>query len=90
MRVYITATASAADDVMKPKGPQKQAARRGCRAAVVTGLLAGLLIFRAALLGVETGAASLCSSSTAGKLLPLASHESLPYFPFSPRLPNDR
>jgi galacturonosyltransferase 12/13/14/15 len=88
MRVYITATAPAADDAMKPKGappPQQQAARRGCRAAIVTGLLAGVLIFRAALLGVETGAASLCSSST-GKLLPLASHESFPTSHFFPRL----
>jgi galacturonosyltransferase 12/13/14/15 len=84
MRVYITATAPAADDAMKPKGAP-QAARRGCRAAIVTGLLAGVLIFRAALLGVETGAASLCSSST-GKLLPLASHESFPTSHFFPRL----
>ncbi|KAK3161824.1 hypothetical protein QOZ80_1BG0082000 [Eleusine coracana subsp. coracana] len=73
MRVYITATAKAdADDVvMKPtKAPpppqqqqQQHSARRGCRAAVVTGLLAGVLVFRAALLAVETGA-SLCPSST--------------------------
>ncbi|XP_062206740.1 probable galacturonosyltransferase 15 [Phragmites australis] len=62
MRVYITA---AADDVMKPKAPQpqQQAARRGCRSAVVTGLLAGVLLFRAALLAIEAGA-SLCPSST--------------------------
>ncbi|GJM93261.1 hypothetical protein PR202_ga09806 [Eleusine coracana subsp. coracana] len=68
MRVYITATAPAdADDVaMKPTKappppPQQHSARRGCRAAVVTGLLAGVLVFRAALLAVETGA-SLCPS----------------------------
>ncbi|XP_062220133.1 probable galacturonosyltransferase 15 isoform X2 [Phragmites australis] len=65
MRVYITA---AADDVMKPKAPppqqqQQQAARRGCRSVVVTGLLAGVLLFRAALLAIEAGA-SLCPSST--------------------------
>jgi hypothetical protein len=64
MRVcMMTATAPVADDdVMKPK-----AARRGCRAPVVTGLLAGVLVFRAALLAVETGA-SLCSSSTGTRL----------------------
>ncbi|KAL6615985.1 hypothetical protein ACP70R_038255 [Stipagrostis hirtigluma subsp. patula] len=70
MRVYITATA-AADDVLKPKQApspppppqQQQAARRGCRSAVVTGLLAGVLLFRAALLAIEAGA-SLCPSST--------------------------
>ncbi|CAL4954770.1 unnamed protein product [Urochloa decumbens] len=76
MRVYITATAAAADDdvVMKPmpKVPQppqqqQQAARRGCRSAVVTGLLAGVLLFRAALLAVEAGA-SLCPSSATGCL----------------------
>ncbi|KAJ1285215.1 hypothetical protein BS78_03G262800 [Paspalum vaginatum] len=70
MRVYITAAAAAAaagagddgDDVTKPKAsqhPQQQAARRGCRSALVTGLLAGLLLFRAALLAIEAGA-SLC------------------------------
>ncbi|CAO2166252.1 unnamed protein product [Urochloa humidicola] len=68
MRVYITA---AADDdvVMKPNKPppqppqqQQAAARRGCRSAVVTGLLAGVLLFRAALLAVEAGA-SLCPSA---------------------------
>ncbi|CAO2171312.1 unnamed protein product [Urochloa humidicola] len=68
MRVYITA---AADDdvVMKPNKPppqQQAAARRGCRSAVVTGLLAGVLLFRAALLAVEAGA-SLCPSA-AGKV----------------------
>ncbi|CAD6236969.1 unnamed protein product [Miscanthus lutarioriparius] len=71
MRVYITATATAtagADDATKPKvaqpQPQKQqAARRGCRSAAVTGLLAGLLLFRAALLAIEAGA-SLCPSTT--------------------------
>ncbi|CAO2194569.1 unnamed protein product [Urochloa humidicola] len=69
MRVYITATAAADDDVvMKPKAaalpqPHQQAARRGCRSAVVTGLLAGVLLFRAALLAVEAGA-SLCPSTT--------------------------
>jgi len=68
VRVYITA---AADEVaMKPKAeppqPQQQqqaAARRGCRSAVVTGLLAGVLFLRAALLAVEAGA-SLCPSAT--------------------------
>ncbi|CAD6340673.1 unnamed protein product, partial [Miscanthus lutarioriparius] len=71
MRVYITATATAtagADDATKPKvaqpQPQKQqAARRGCRSAAITGLLAGLLLFRAALLAIEAGA-SLCPSTT--------------------------
>ncbi|KAL6845081.1 hypothetical protein ACP4OV_024576 [Aristida adscensionis] len=71
MRVYITATAAAASDdvVVKPKQAppppqqQQQAARRGCRSAVVTGLLAGVLLFRAALLAIEAGA-SLCPSST--------------------------
>ncbi|XP_047061009.1 probable galacturonosyltransferase 15 [Lolium rigidum] len=69
MRLYITAAAAVADDggLTKPnKAPQQaqaQAARRGCRSAVVTGLLAGLLLFRAALLAVETGA-SLCPSAT--------------------------
>ncbi|RCV27171.1 hypothetical protein SETIT_5G303500v2 [Setaria italica] len=65
MRVYITATAAADDVVMKPKAPQpqQQAARRGCRSAIVTGLLAGVLLFRAALLAVEAGA-SLCPSAT--------------------------
>ena len=68
MRVYITAGADD-DAVMKPKAaapqPQQQqaAARRGCRSAVVTGLLAGVLLFRAALLAVEAGA-SLCPSAT--------------------------
>ncbi|RLN22405.1 putative galacturonosyltransferase 15 isoform X2 [Panicum miliaceum] len=66
MRVYITAAAD--DAVMKPKAApqpqqQQQAARRGCRSAVVTGLLAGVLLFRAALLAVEAGA-SLCPSAT--------------------------
>ncbi|XP_066306923.1 uncharacterized protein [Miscanthus floridulus] len=71
MRVYITATATAtagADDATKPKAAQpqpqqQQAARRGCRSAAVTGLLAGLLLFRAALLAIEAGA-SLCPSTT--------------------------
>uniref|UniRef100_A0ACD5VUE8 Uncharacterized protein n=1 Tax=Avena sativa TaxID=4498 RepID=A0ACD5VUE8_AVESA len=67
MRLYITA--AAADECLtKPKAPQKQqqqlqVARRGYRSAVVTGLLAGLLLFRAALLAVETGA-SLCPPAT--------------------------
>lgn len=75
MRVYITA-ADAGDVVMKAKAPpaqkqqQQQAARRGWRSAVVTGLLAGVLLFRAALLAVEAGA-SLCPSA-AGKPSPLA------------------
>jgi hypothetical protein len=75
MRLYITATAD--DVVMKPKAPpppqqqHQQAARRGCRSAVVTGLLAGVLLFRAALLAVEAGA-SLCPSAT-GQWPPLAS-----------------
>jgi hypothetical protein len=63
MRLYITAAAAVADDggLTKPnKAPQQ--ARRGCRSVVVTGLLAGLLLFRAALLAVETGA-SLCPSA---------------------------
>lgn len=65
MRVYITATAAAgADDGTKPKSaPQQQqqpALRRGCcRSGLVTGLLAGLLLFRVALLAIEAGAA-LC------------------------------
>ena len=69
MRVYITATATAgADDATKPKAAQpqpqqQQAARRGCRSSAVTGLLAGLLLFRAALLAIEAGA-SLCPSTT--------------------------
>ncbi|PUZ54965.1 hypothetical protein GQ55_5G174300 [Panicum hallii var. hallii] len=71
MRVYITAAAAAAgadDAVMKPKATpqphqQQQAARRGCRSTVVTGLLAGVLLFRAALLAVEAGA-SLCPPAT--------------------------
>uniref|UniRef100_A0ACD5W2V1 Uncharacterized protein n=2 Tax=Avena sativa TaxID=4498 RepID=A0ACD5W2V1_AVESA len=72
MRLYITAAAEAADECLtKPKqAPQKQqqqqqlqVARRGYRSAVVTGLLAGLLLFRAALLAVETGA-SLCPPAT--------------------------
>ncbi|KAM0910890.1 hypothetical protein ACQ4PT_013859 [Festuca glaucescens] len=59
MRLYITAAAG----LTKPnKAPQMQAARRGCRSVVLTGLLAGLLLFRAALLAVETGA-SLCPSA---------------------------
>ena len=68
MRVYITAAAG--EVAMKPKAeppqPQQQqqaAARRGCRSAVVTGLLAGVLFLRAALLAVEAGA-SLCPSAT--------------------------
>lgn len=69
MRLYITAAAEADDDgLSKPKAPpppqqQLQVARRGYRSIVVTGLLAGLLLFRAALLAVETGA-SLCPSAT--------------------------
>jgi hypothetical protein len=66
MRVYITATAATAgaDDATQPKAAQpQQAARRGCRSAAVTGLLAGLLLFRAALLAIEAGA-SLCPSTT--------------------------
>ncbi|WVZ68972.1 hypothetical protein U9M48_017843 [Paspalum notatum var. saurae] len=70
MRVYITAAAAAAaagddddDGVAKPKAsqqqPPQQASRRGCRSALATGLLAGLLLFRAALLAIEAGA-SLC------------------------------
>uniref|UniRef100_A0A453FGY6 Uncharacterized protein n=1 Tax=Aegilops tauschii subsp. strangulata TaxID=200361 RepID=A0A453FGY6_AEGTS len=63
MRLYITA-AAADDDATKPKAPQQlQAARRGYRSVVVTGLLAGVLLFRAALLAIETGA-SLCPSAT--------------------------
>lgn len=65
MRLYITASA-ADDDVTKPKAPQQQqlqAARRSYRSVVVTGLLAGVLLFRAALLAIETGA-SLCPSAT--------------------------
>ncbi|KAM3332357.1 hypothetical protein ACQJBY_027897 [Aegilops geniculata] len=63
MRLYITAAAAADNDVTKPKAPQLQAARRGYRSVVVTGLLAGVLLFRAALLAIETGA-SLCPSAT--------------------------
>ncbi|VAH63751.1 unnamed protein product [Triticum turgidum subsp. durum] len=62
MRLYITAAAGD-DDATKPKAPQLQAARRGYRSVVVTGLLAGVLLFRAALLAIETGA-SLCPSAT--------------------------
>ncbi|KAJ1285214.1 hypothetical protein BS78_03G262800 [Paspalum vaginatum] len=79
MRVYITAAAAAAaagagddgDDVTKPKAsqhPQQQAARRGCRSALVTGLLAGLLLFRAALLAIEAGA-SLCPPTAGGDVM---------------------
>lgn len=73
MRVYITATATAGEgDATKPKAPpphqqQQQQARRGCRSAAATGLLAGLLLFRAALLAIEAGA-SLCPSTAAGCL----------------------
>lgn len=72
MRVYITATATAGEgDATKPKAPpphqqQQQQARRGCRSAAATGLLAGLLLFRGALLAIEAGA-SLCPSTAAGK-----------------------
>ena len=78
MRVYITA---AADEVaMKPKAeppqPQQQqqaAARRGCRSAVVTGLLAGVLFLRAALLAAPT--AALRGAPTSPKrCLPRAPH----------------
>lgn len=80
MRVYITATATATagdgDATTKPKAPQprtqqQQAARRGCRSAAVTGLLAGLLLFRAALLAIEAGA-SLCPSTTGKRRLSLS------------------
>jgi hypothetical protein len=61
MRLYITAAAVADDGLTKPQA--QVVARRGCRSTVVTGLLAGLLLFRAALLAVETGA-SLCPPAT--------------------------
>jgi hypothetical protein len=64
MRLYITAAAAVAEDgLTKPQQLQTQVARRGCRSTVVTALLAGLLLFRAALLAVETGA-SLCPPAT--------------------------
>ncbi|CAM0882501.1 unnamed protein product [Alopecurus aequalis] len=66
MRLYITAAAVADDGVKAPQKQQHQqlqVARRGYRSIVVTGLLAGLLLFRAALLAIETGA-SLCPSTT--------------------------
>uniref|UniRef100_A0A0D9V567 Hexosyltransferase n=1 Tax=Leersia perrieri TaxID=77586 RepID=A0A0D9V567_9ORYZ len=68
MKVYITSAPPAAGEATKlkalpPPHQQQQAARRGCRSAVVTGILAGLLLFRAALLAIEAGA-SLCPSAT--------------------------
>lgn len=72
MKVYITSAAPLAGEATKamasPPSPpphqhQQAATRRGCRSAVVTGLLAGVLLFRAALLTIEAGA-SLCPSTT--------------------------
>ncbi|KAF0920229.1 hypothetical protein E2562_034037 [Oryza meyeriana var. granulata] len=64
MKVYITSAAPAAGEATKAKAaPQQPASRRGCRSAIVTGLLAGVLLFRAALLAIEAGA-SLCPSAT--------------------------
>ncbi|XP_040383481.1 probable galacturonosyltransferase 15 isoform X1 [Oryza brachyantha] len=66
MKVYITSAAAEAGEATKAKAvphQQQQAARRGCRSAVVTGFLAGVLLFRAALLAIEASA-SLCPSAT--------------------------
>jgi hypothetical protein len=73
MRLYITAAAVADDGLTKPPQQQQQmqVARRGCRSTVVTGLLAGLLLFRAALLAVETGA-SLCPPATGNEALDIS------------------